>query len=265
MRNFLKLIHFVLSQQFGLDLIRVFRGVCNTPSFIIEAVKFKIKFSGKFCLKPCLHDKSDSGGDIRGEYFWQDLIVAQMVFKNSPERHLDIGSRIDGFVAHVASFRVIDVCDIRPLPQSIPNVNFRRMDLMEVARERPSHQMRYGSVSCLHVIEHFGLGRYGDHLDVDGFRRGIAGLSNLLMDNGKLYLSTPLGRERVEFNANWVFDPQTIISELNDNGLEVENLFLFDGSAKFTPVDLLEEACLQKIRSNEYNLGLFICSKALKC
>jgi hypothetical protein len=56
---------------------------------------------------PCLHDWYEEGGTTRSEYFWQDLLVARMVFETKPEKHVNIDSRVDGFVAQVASFREI--------------------------------------------------------------------------------------------------------------------------------------------------------------
>ena len=51
----------------------------------------------------------ESAGESQGHYFHQDLLVANQIFLNSPERHIDIGSRIDGFVARVAAFREIEI------------------------------------------------------------------------------------------------------------------------------------------------------------
>ena len=66
-------------------------------------------------LYPILSDRYDSAGVATGHYFHQDLLVAKFIYENKPMRHVDIGSRIDGFVAHVASFRDIEVVDIREL------------------------------------------------------------------------------------------------------------------------------------------------------
>lgn len=62
------------------------------------------------------------------------------------------------------------------------------------------------SASCLHALEHFGLGRYNDPIDYDGWRKGLVGLTRMLEPNGTLYLSVPTGQtQRVEFNAHRVF------------------------------------------------------------
>jgi hypothetical protein len=105
-----------------------------------------------------LGDFSDSVGVVSRHYFHQDLVVAGYIFASNSERHIDVGSRVDGFVAHVASFRVIEVIDVRPLPVTThSNIQFFKADLMhDVGSELTD------SLSCLHALEHFGLGRYGD-------------------------------------------------------------------------------------------------------
>ena len=90
----------------------------------------KIKFN-KLKLFPILDDWFEVAGTAKGHYFHQDLIVAQQIYSANPKVHIDVGSRIDGFVAHVASFRTIKIIDIRPLERSQhPNIEFLQHDLM---------------------------------------------------------------------------------------------------------------------------------------
>lgn len=88
--------------------------------------------SQEFPLKlfPCVMDKRSSSGIVDSHYFYQDLLVARRIYQNIPETHIDIGSRFDGFVAHVASFRPIKVLDIRPQQSNIPNIEFVQTDFM---------------------------------------------------------------------------------------------------------------------------------------
>ena len=111
-----------------------------------------------------LSDYEGNSGIAKGDYFHQDLLVAKLIYEDQPKRHIDIGSRVDGFVAHVASYRKIEVLDIRPLAKSEhENIIFTQADLMN-----PKDLGEVDSISCLHVIEHFGLGRYGDPIDIEG-------------------------------------------------------------------------------------------------
>ena len=123
-----------------------------------------------------LFDYSDNAGNYKGHYFHQDLLVAKFINAQNPKRHIDIASRVDGFVAHVASFREIEVLDVRPLPKSVhENIKFRQINFM-----KPQILEEADSVSCLHAIEHFGLGRYTDKIDVDGHNKGITNLVDLV-------------------------------------------------------------------------------------
>lgn len=158
---------------------------------------------------PILTDFDSNAGSGSGQYFHQDLLVAQFIHDAKPARHLDIGSRIDGFVAHVATFRPVEVIDIRPMRPSVhPNIRYAMLDLIE------GDVAAFGqadSVSCLHAIEHFGLGRYGDPLDPDGHKHGFANIARLVAPGGRLYISFPVGRKtEVYFNAHRCFAARDI-------------------------------------------------------
>lgn len=164
---------------------------------------------------PIFNDFKDNAGSAKGHYFHQDLLIAKFIYEKSPEKHIDIGSRIDGFVAHVASFRKIEVYDIRPLPKSIHNnIAFKQINFMDSVIKNETD-----SLSCLHAIEHFGLGRYTDPIDINGHIKGIKNLIQLLKDSGYLYISFPIGKtDEIHFNAHRVFHPLSIfqIPEVNN-------------------------------------------------
>lgn len=116
------------------------------------------------------------------------------------------------------------------------------------------------SLSCLHAIEHFGLGRYGDPIDPLGYERGIANMAQLLKSGGRFYLSTPIGQERVEFNANRVFDPRTIIRCAESSGLQLLSLTVIGAGGKVRQVQL-DPNTLLELAQSRYNLGIFILIK----
>lgn len=153
-------------------------------------------------MKPIVNERSAPAGTASGHYFHQDLLVARRVFERAPRRHVDVGSRVDGLVAHIAAFREIDVFDVRAIEQRIPNVRFYQADLMQLD---PALEGCCDSLSCLHALEHFGLGRYGDPVDFEGHLKGLENLARLLEPGGRLYLSVPVGSSRIEYNAHRVF------------------------------------------------------------
>jgi len=234
MKPLLIKVHWLLATQFGFDPLRLLRSLRGLPQYLRDRHSFHRGYRGTLRWMPCLHDRFEEGGTTKSEYFWQDLQVAQWIHASAPQRHVDVGSRVDGFVAHVASFRQIEVFDVRPVSSRVPGITFRQADLMD--GESTAALMGSGvgycdSLSCLHTLEHFGLGRYGDPIDPMGYARGLANLAALLQPNGRLYLATPLGRERVEFNANWVFAPDTILTCAEQQGLQLDRLHSFCGEA----------------------------------
>jgi hypothetical protein len=198
----------LLDSQCGVNPMRAIQSLRGLPRFLRDYRKFRSGFEGKLNILPCLGDWDAEGGRLRNEYFWQDLHVARKIFLARPEKHVDVGSRIDGFVAHVASFMELEMFDIRPISVSIPGVRFVRVDLTRSADITESY---CDSISCLHALEHFGMGRYGDPVNPLGHVEGISNMARMLRSGGTLYLSVPIGLERVEFNAHRVFSPGTIL------------------------------------------------------
>lgn len=162
---------------------------------------------------PCLKERYMSSGIASGHYFHQDIYVAKKIYDAKPKKHIDVGSRIDGFVAHVAIFREIEVFDIRPLNHNIKNVIFRQLDFM---KEASLYHGYCDSLSSLHTLEHFGLGRYGDEIDPKGHLKGFEVMSNILISGGIFYFSVPMGRNRVEFNGQRIFSLSYLLNWCNE-------------------------------------------------
>jgi hypothetical protein len=202
---------------------------------------------------PCLSDRNQPAGLAAGPYFHLDLLVARRIHARDPQKHVDVGSRIDGFVAHVASFREIEVFDIRPAHFRVPNVTFRQCDFMS---PNPEFGNYCDSLSCLHALEHFGLGRYGDPVNIRGHIDGFHSLSIVVRPGGMFYLSVPIGRERIEFNGHRVFAIETIL------GL-ARGKFDLEGFSYVAPDgDLHEEVAVHSTPHGEwhapsYGFGLF--------
>ena len=258
MRQFARKLYWILTEQVGLDPRKLLLSLRALPGYLRDLRQFRAGYHGALDITPCLHDRYAEGGTTDNEYFWQDLVVARMVFAARPARHVDVGSRVDGFVAHVASFREIEVFDVRPITSTIPGVVFRQADLMQ-----PLESMtRYcDSLSCLHALEHFGLGRYGDPVDPQGYRAGLANMASILQPGGTFYLAVPVGQPRVEFNANRVFDPADIVAQCRALGLELRELHMHTAARPLHRVDP-GESQLAAIAAAPYGLGLFVFGKS---
>ena len=257
-KPFLVKLHWLLASQVGFDGRVFFRFLRGIPRYIKDLRTYRKGYSGSLSLMPCLHDRYEEGGSTKSEYFWQDLLVARWIFAAKPARHVDVGSRVDGFVAHVASFRDIEVFDVRPISTQIPGVEFRQADLMSNNILQGSAGEGYcDSLTCLHALEHFGLGRYGEPVDPSGYERGLVNMGALLKRGGIFYLSIPIGRARVEFNAHRVFDPRHIIKLSASNGLILQQLTVIDSLGRVLIVKNTKSD-LQELGTATYNLGIFI-------
>jgi hypothetical protein len=249
----------LLSSQFGFDAPVARYSLHNLPQYLSDLRHFREGYDGQLVLRPCLYDRFAKGGVTKSEYFWQYLLVDRWVFEANPKKHVDVGSRVDGFVAHVASYREIEVLDIRPITTQLPGVKFLQSDLMNPIPEMEGY---CDSLSCLHALEHFGLGRYGDSIDPKGFERGIVNMAKLLRASGRFYLSVPIGVHRVEFNANRVFDPRLILSIARQNRLNCETLTVVRDGAVQT-VFPAGDSALNRLANDDYSLGIFTFSKSL--
>ena len=190
-------------------------------------------------LFPIYKDYRKLAGTATGHYFHQDLLVASYIFKASPKRHIDVGSSVEGFVAHVASFRPIEIIDVREfIDTGHENIGFKRMDLMDTDRVEPEI---CDSLSCLHAIEHFGLGRYGDPINPLGHVEGLRNLVKMLKPGGALYISFPISHsDQVHFNAHRAFRPDSILSWQSDIPIELISFSYVDDSGALctdVPID----------------------------
>ena len=253
MKAVVRKIYWLMSIQFGIDFRNLFRSFRGLPRYVAGWLRFRSEYEGRLDLLPCLHDWYEEGGSTKDEYFWQDLYVAQKIYRLAPVRHVDIGSRIDGFVAHVASFREIEIFDIRPVNSRIPGVLFKQADLMSSSESFTGY---CDSLSCLHALEHFGLGRYGDPIDPHGYVAGLNNMAKMLQSGGVFYLSVPIGIERVEFNAHRIFDPSSLVRLAAASGMQLRELDWIGEKREIIHSVNLEHD-MNELSKLRYALGIF--------
>lgn len=234
------------------DPVKFVKGICGYVWYISDLIKFKIKnphIKIRFDdLYPQLHDKT-SVTDFDAHYFYQQIWLFENVLKNKPEEHVDVGStyQMSGYLSKIVPTTFID---IRPIDTKLDNLKVLDASILEL----PYSDNSLESISCLHVIEHIGLGRYGDEIDPDGWLKACKELQRVLAKGGRLYLSTPVGKPRVCFNAHRVFSPENIRDtfrecKLTDFCVVDDNGFLHY-SAKI--VDYVNA---------DYSLGIYIFQK----
>lgn len=203
-------------------------------------------------LYPCVNDRVYASSSGKGHYFYQDIWGLRKVAKSGVKKHFDVGSRIDGFVGQCSIICEIEFLDLRPVDLGVENLSMKTGDVLHL----PYPDDSIMSLSCLHVLEHIGLGRYGDSLCPTGSQNAAKELARTLAPGGNLYVSFPIGRERVEFNAHRVFAPLTALDLFQ--GLELVEFAAVDDRGFFTkdphPLDFVD---------SDYACGLFHFSKSV--
>jgi len=237
---------------------KIVAGLRNLPYFYQSKKAFKKSLGNNPDFKIsrnyfCLTDRHETSGSMPKHYFMQDLYFAQKIFENKPLKHVDIGSRIDGFVAHLASFMEVEELDVRPLESTVKNIRFVQADLMDSDFHLKNYCL---SVSCLHVIEHLGLGRYGDKIDANGHLKGLDTIYKLLQTGGYFYFSVPIGIQRIEYNAHRVFSVDYLLNYFSSKYELLSFSYLDDKDVLHENIDLKNET----VRCR-YGCGLFILKK----
>ena len=236
--------HLLTGRVFGgfyryvLDLLRYRKADALVQS------GFPIRLRNTF---PCFLDRYDNAGTLPKHYFLQDLWGARKVYKSEVSRHYDIGSRLDGFIAHCLPFCEVVMLDIRPLQIKITNLQFIQTNCMDM-KEIPDCSIQ--SLSTFHAIEHFGLGRYGDPIDPLGHQKAIAEIKRIICEGGYILFSVPIGLQRIEFNGHRIFDPLEVIRLFN--GFELVEFSVIDDNDVFH-----ESVSPENYRALNYGCGLF--------
>lgn len=184
-------------------------------------------------LWPIISEKYAEAGSINN-YFLQDLWAAKYIIKSGLKKHFDIGSRLDGFIAHLLAANInVTMIDVRKFSDEIEGLDTIVDDATSL------HQFEDNSIesiSALCSIEHFGLGRYGDPIDPEACFKCFKNIQRVMKKGGSLYLALPIGCERVEFNAHRIFYPKTVVD-------------------CFDELELIEFSCAAE-RTIEYNVPL---------
>lgn len=193
-KNYFKiLIKLILKNPltFYLHIFNFFRDYKNIKKDIINT-NFDI-----YPTHPYLFDKNDK--NLKLEYFhFQDLWAFKTLSKNSIVELVDIGSNLS-FIAFASSVSKIKCIDIRPHKIILENVDFAIGNITNLPFENES----INNISSLSVIEHIGLGRYGDEIDLFGMEKSAMEFTRVLKKNGNLIISFPFGKKNIiEFNAH---------------------------------------------------------------
>ncbi len=197
---------------------------------------------------PCLTDwVSETPFDAH--YFYQGAWLGREVANVKPSLHIDIGSSVMS-IAVLSGFVETVFVDYRPLKANINGLSSVASDILHL----PFKVASIRSLSCLHVIEHIGLGRYGDPVDPEGSRKAASELKSLLSPGGKLYISLPVGKAKVCFNAHRVHSPEQVMNMFS--GLKLISFCCVDDYGNF-----VADAPTSIAENFDYGCGMFVFQK----
>ncbi len=208
-----------------------FKRLVKYPKFFLDFRKFKKLSAGKNRpaavswkdVLPML-DEATSSTDFDAHYIYHPAWAARILAKTKPDVHVDVSS-ILSFSSIVSAFIPVKFYDYRPANLHLDNLFCGQADLVNL----PFSDGEISSLSCMHTVEHVGLGRYGDKLDPDGDLKAMSELKRVLAPGGSLLFAVPIGQPKIQFNGHRIYSYKQIKDYFKDLSL-VEFSLIRDAS-----------------------------------
>ncbi|HAS85075.1 MAG TPA: hypothetical protein DCS23_03345 [Candidatus Yonathbacteria bacterium] len=224
------------------------------PSFFNEYFIFKklLEDDKRFTtnitdLFPCLLDNTATTG-FEPHYVYHPAWACRVVKKINPTKHIDISSTVT-FSTMMSAFIPVDFYDYRPAEIRFDNLECKRGDLMRL----PFIDNSIESISCMHTVEHIGLGRYGDRLDSTGDIKASKELSRVVKSGGSLVFVVPVGKPKIEFNAHRIYSYEQVVSMFPDMDIKEFSLVPDD----YKKYGLISNADKNMVKEQNWGCGCF--------
>jgi len=220
-----------------------------SPFIISDYLKFRRENDQRFKLSPrdfypCIMDKTIKT-NFDAHYIYHTAWAARKVKAIKPMRHTDISSALY-FSGIVSAFVPVDFYDYRPADLNLSGLNSAVADLTKLFFADNS----LNSLSCLHTVEHIGLGRYGDTIDPAGDLKAIKELKRVLAPGGSLLFVVPVGTPKIQYNAHRIYSYEMIKEYFKE--LTLQEFSLIDDTGRF-----IENADPELVKSQKYACGCF--------
>ncbi len=232
------------------NIIKKIINITLSPLILKDYFSYKKNDKEKrFSIKvrdfyPCIREKTIKTNFDR-HYIYHTAWAARKVREINPNKHTDISSKLY-FSSIVSAFIPVDFYDYRPAELNLTNLTSKHTDLTKLAF--PSDH--FPSLSCMHTVEHIGLGRYGDPIDQNGDLKATEELKRVLKPDGSLLFVVPVGKPRIQFNAHRIYSYEQITEYFQE--LELKEFTLITDKG-----DYIENANPKLVCEQKYGCGCF--------
>lgn len=237
------------------NLLRYLVGLACFVRDLGRFITLNRRAESRFSLEmqaPRLGDNT-SGTEFDRHYVYHPAWAARILAESRPAEHVDISSSLY-FCSMLSAFIPTRFYDYRPADLRLDNLVADHADILAL----PFKDKSLASLSCMHVVEHIGLGRYGDPLDPLGDLKAIAELKRVLAPGGILLFVVPIGRPRIMFNAHRIYSFAQIHSYFED--LKLMEFSLVPDNAE--DGGLIRNALPDMADAQNYGCGCFFFRKA---
>ncbi len=232
----------------------IFENYDRNSSFRNDFLKFKqleVLQKKRFGLEwdeiyPCLNDKTSSHS-FDPHYLYHTSWAARKLSIINPKFHVDLSSDLR-FATLISAFIPVQFYDYRLVPIELSNMYIGKADLTHLPFDDNSIQ----SLSCMHVVEHVGLGRYGDTLDYDGDLKAMSELKRSLAKTGSLLFVVPVGNPKIMFNAHRIYSYEQILDSFS--GLSLREFVMIKESGDG---GIMKDVSIKEVDSQNYACGCF--------
>jgi hypothetical protein len=234
-------------------ILQLRQRIAQHTEFRCQFTRFKtLAHSQRFPLNwkdryPCMEERTLTTSFDR-HYIYHTAWAARVLARTRPSEHVDISSSLY-FAAIASAFIPIRHYDFRPPQLRLSNLSVEHADLSAL----PFQDGAVRSLSCMHVVEHIGLGRYGDRLDPEGDLKAVSELKRVTAVGGDLLFVVPVGRPRLRFNAHRIYSYDQVIDCFAD--METIGFALIPDDPK--QGGLMERATGKTADAQSYGCGCF--------
>lgn len=229
--------------------VRFLRFLCQYVTFSRQSRQEDVRFDVRLRdIRPYLSDASTLTA-FDPHYIYLTGWACRVLRRSAPMVHVDIGSSLE-FVVAISAFIPLKFYDYRPAPLEIDGVETGFADLKKL----PFADKSVFSLSCMHVVEHVGLGRYGDSLDALGDVKAMSELERVLAFGGQLMFVVPVGRPSVCFNGHRIYSFDQVVGAFPE--LRLESFTLITDISQGG--QLLNDATREDVDRQEYGCGCYL-------